>query len=91
MWMAKKYAKFDVNFFDDERVRLIEALPNGDTYLIIYLKLEMHGQRTKEDIYLDDEEIARITNKDIQIVYRAMEALEKYGLIKSIYEDEVPK
>ena len=34
-----KWIKLATNIFDDEKIKIIETLPKGDTLLIIWLKL----------------------------------------------------
>lgn len=89
-----KWIKLSVNMFEDEKIRLIEALPEADTILIIWVKLLAQAGKTNASgyIYLNehipytDEMLATIFNRPIGTVRLALKTFEQFGMIE-ITED----
>lgn len=90
------WIKLKTDMFDNQKIRLIEALPEGDTILVIWIKLLTYAGRTNangfilinEDIALTIEEMAIIFNRQLNIVRLALEAFKRYGMI-SMHNDIV--
>jgi predicted phage replisome organizer len=90
-----KWIKLSVNMFEDEKIRLIEALPESDTILIIWVKLLAQAGKTNASgyIYLNehipytDEMLATIFNRPINIVRLALKTFEQFGMI-DVSEDK---
>lgn len=90
-----KWIKLSVNMFEDEKIRLIEALPESDTILIIWVKLLAQAGKTNASgyIYLNehipytDEMLATIFNRPINIVRLALKTFEQFGMI-DVTEDK---
>ena len=82
--------------FDNQKIKLIEALPEGDTILIIWIKLLTYAGRSNangfilinEDIALSIEEMAIVFSRPLNIVRLALEAFKRYGMI-TIQDDIV--
>jgi predicted phage replisome organizer len=85
-----KWIKLSVNMFEDEKIRLIEALPEADTILIIWVKLLAQAGKTNASgyIYLNehipytDEMLATIFNRPVGTVRLALKAFEQFGMIE---------
>jgi predicted phage replisome organizer len=85
-----KWIKLSVNMFEDEKIRLIEALPEADTILIIWVKLLAQAGKTNASgyIYLNehipytDEMLATIFNRPVGIVRLALRSFEQFGMIE---------
>ncbi|PZX07934.1 putative phage replisome organizer [Psychrobacillus insolitus] len=83
------WIKLKTDMFDNQKIRLIEALPEGDTILVIWIKLLTYAGRTNangfilinEDIALTVEEMAIIFNRQLNVVRLALEAFKRYGMI----------
>lgn len=90
-----KWIKLSVNMFEDEKIRLIEALPEADTILIIWVKLLAQAGKTNasgyiylnENIPYTDEMLATIFNRPINIVRLALKTFEQFGMIE-VTEDK---
>jgi predicted phage replisome organizer len=90
-----KWIKLSVNMFEDEKIRLIEALPESDTILIIWVKLLAQAGKTNASgyIYLNehipytDEMLATIFNRPINVVRLALKTFEQFGMI-DVTEDK---
>lgn len=82
--------------FDNQKIKLIEALPEGDTILVIWIKLLTYAGKTNangfilinEDIALTVEEMAIIFSRSLNVVRLALEAFKRYGMI-SMHDDIV--
>lgn len=89
-----KWIKLSVNMFEDEKIRLIETMPEADTILIIWVKLLAQAGKTNasgyiylsENIPYTDEMIATIFNRPIATVRLALKTLENFGMIE-IYDN----
>ena len=75
--------------FDNQKIRLIEALPEGDTILVIWIKLLTYAGKTNangfilinEDIALSVEEMAIVFSRPLNVVRLALQAFKRYGMI----------
>lgn len=85
-----KWIKLSVNMFQDEKIRLIESLPEADTILIIWVKLLAQAGKTNASgyIYLNeripytDEMLATIFNRPLSTVRLALKTFEQFGMIE---------
>lgn len=85
-----KWIKLALKMFDDEKIRLIEAMPEADTILIIWVKLLLLAGKTNDngDVYLNknisytDEMLATIFNRSLITVRLALETLTKFEMIE---------
>ena len=76
--------------FEDEKIRLIEKMPEADTILIIWVKLLSQAGKTNASgyIYLSetipytDEMLATIFNRPINTVRMALETFKQFGMIE---------
>lgn len=89
-----KWIKLSTHMFEDEKIRLIETMPEADTILIIWVKLLAQAGKTNasgfiylnENIPYTDEMLATIFNRPIATVRLALKTLERFGMIE-ITED----
>ena len=94
MSSSVKWIKLSTQMFEDEKIRLIESLPEADTILIIWVKLLAQAGKTNasgyiylaENIPFTDEMLATIFNRPLPTVRLALTTLEKFGMIE-INED----
>lgn len=85
-----KWIKLNTNMFEDEKIKLIEALPNADTILIIWVKLLAQAGKTNatgyiylsENIPYTDEMLATIFNRPITSVRLALNTFQQFGMIE---------
>jgi predicted phage replisome organizer len=85
-----KWIKLSVNMFEDEKVRLIESLPEADTLLILWIKLLAQAGKTNasgyiylnENIPYTDEMLSTIFNRPIGTVRLALKTFEQFGMIE---------
>ncbi|HBS60915.1 MAG TPA: hypothetical protein DEA44_16835 [Firmicutes bacterium] len=102
--MDKKYywLKLKKDFFKRHDIQIIEAMPNGKDYVLLYLKLLVEsvdhegGLRFSDTIPYSDQMIATITNTNIDIVRSAMKVFVELQLIeilddRTIYMAEIEK
>lgn len=87
-----KWIKIYTNIFDNRKIKQIETLPDGDTILVIWLKLlTLAGNIndsglvyfTKEIPYTDDM-LATQFNKPLATVKMALSVFESYGMIEIV-------
>lgn len=85
-----KWIKLSVSMFEDEKIRLIESLPEADTILIVWVKLLAQAGKTNasgyiylnENIPFTDEMLATIFNRPIGTVRLALNTFEQFGMIE---------
>lgn len=85
-----KWIKLSTNMFQDEKIKLIEALPEADTILIIWVKLLVQAGKTNasgyiylnENIPFSDEMLATIFNRPIATVRLALRTFEQFEMIE---------
>lgn len=75
--------------FDDEKIKLVEQMPEADTILIIWVKLLAQAGKTNasgyiylsENIPFTDEMLSTIFSRPLQIVRLALNTLKQFGMI----------
>lgn len=85
-----KWIKLTTSMFDDEKIKLIESMPDKDTILIIWIKLLVQAGRSNasgyiyinESIPCTDEMLATLFNRPLDTVRLALEVFEKFGMIE---------
>ncbi|MYL56170.1 replisome organizer [Virgibacillus halodenitrificans] len=85
-----KWIKLSTNMFEDEKIRLIEQMPEADTILIIWIKLLSQAGKTNasgyiylsENIPYTDEMLATIFNRPLNTVRLALETFKSFGMIE---------
>ncbi|GIO18118.1 hypothetical protein J18TS1_12180 [Oceanobacillus oncorhynchi subsp. incaldanensis] len=84
-----KWIKLSTAMFEDEKIRLIERMPDADTILVIWVKLLAQAGRTNasgyiylsENIPYTDEMLATIFDRPLNTVRLALETFRKFGMI----------
>jgi len=92
IYLAKtvNWIKLSVTIFNDEKMRIIEGLPEGDAIIVIWLKLLTLAGRTNDRglIYLTEgipyteNQIALILNKPLPILQLALTTLRHFSMIQ---------
>ena len=85
-----KWIKITTNMFDDEKIRLIESMPDADAVLVIWIKLLVQAGRTNangyiflnENIPYTDEMMATIFNRPLNTVRLALKTFREFGMIE---------
>ena len=85
-----KWIKITTNMFDDEKIRLIESMPDADAVLVIWVKLLVQTGRTNangyiflnENIPYTDEMLATIFNRPLNTVRLALQTFKRFGMIE---------
>jgi predicted phage replisome organizer len=91
-----KWIKINTDIFDDEKIGVIEKMPEGDTMLIVWLKLltlagkkNDHGQiYFTQSIPYTIEMLADIFRRDSRLVSLALNTFVSFDMI-SIVEDRI--
>lgn len=87
---AVKWIKIVTDIFDDEKVRFIESMPNGDGILVIWFKLLCLAGKSNSFGYLmftsrlpyTDEMLASIFNRDIKEIKYAIELFQQLEMVE---------
>jgi len=95
--MAKKYywLKLKEGFFDTKPLKKLRKIAGGDTYTIIYLKLQLLSLSGEGMLYYegveDDfvEELALAIDEDVDNVKFTVMFLEKCGLLERVSDSEM--
>lgn len=90
------WIKIKTDMFDNEKIKLIERMPEGDTILIIWIKLLTYAGKANyngfimlsENIPMNIEEMAIIFNRPLEKVRYAIEVLQRYKMLE-VNEQEV--
>ncbi|PGE68209.1 phage replisome organizer N-terminal domain-containing protein [Bacillus toyonensis] len=84
-----KWIKLSTSMFEDEKIRLIESLPEADTLLIIWIKLLSQAGKTNasgyiflsENIPFTEEMLSTLFNRPIATVRLALQTFKQFGMI----------
>ncbi|MCQ6530533.1 phage replisome organizer N-terminal domain-containing protein [Bacillus mycoides] len=85
-----KWIKLTTDMFEDEKIRLIESMPEADTLLIIWIKLLAQAGRTNANGYIflnknipyTEDMLATIFNRPIAVVRLALQTFKQFGMIE---------
>lgn len=87
-----KWIKITTDVFDDTKIRMLEALPSGDSLIVIWFKILALCGKTNmggllmftEKMPYTDEMLASIFNRDIVLVKTALQTFEEFGMIETL-------
>lgn len=85
-----KWIKLSVNMFDDEKIKLIETMPEADTLLVIWLKLLAQAGRTNasgyiylsENIPYTDEMLSAVFHRPLSTIRLALKVFKDFGMVE---------
>lgn len=95
--MAEKkffWIKLSKAFFESKEVKKLRKLAGGDTYVIIYLKLQILSLENGGKLYYDGledsfaEELALIMDESVDNIQMTLAFMQKCGLIEQRADDE---
>ncbi len=84
-----RWIKISTNIFDDEKIKLIEKMPEGDTLLVIWFKLLVRAGLVNNNglIYLNenipytDEMLSIVFDKPLPTIRLALRTFQQFGMI----------
>lgn len=87
-----KWIKINIDMFDDEKIKIIQAMPEGDSLLVVWIKLITLAGKTNDGGYIyiaenmpyTEEMLSTIMNKPINTIRLA---LSTFLSLKMIEED----
>ena len=85
-----RWIKITTDMFDDEKIRLVEAMPDADTLLVIWVKLLCQAGKVNangyiflaEDIPFTDENLATIFNRPVNTIRLALTTFVNLRMIE---------
>lgn len=86
-----KWIKLTVDMFDDEKIKIIQSMPEGDALLIVWIKLLTLAGKTNDGGYIyisdgmpyTDEMLSVIINKPLNTIRLALDTFSKLGMIEN--------
>ncbi|AWZ48348.1 phage replisome organizer [Clostridiaceae bacterium 14S0207] len=93
-----KWIKITTNMFDDEKIKLIDAMPERDTIHYVWIRLLVQAGKTNANGYIflnehvpyTDEMLSTIFNRPLNSIRLALKTLSQFGMI-DIDEDNLIK
>lgn len=87
-----KWIKVTTDIFDDEKILLIESMPEADTLIVIWFKLlTLAGKQNNNGVFTirdsfpyTDEMFATIFRRPLNTVRMALDVFEKFGMVDII-------
>lgn len=87
-----KWIKIVTDLFDDEKILLIESLPEADSIIVIWFKLLcLAGKQNNSGVFLmnnripyTDEMLATIFRRKVNTVKLALKTFEEFGMIEIV-------
>lgn len=87
-----KWIKIATNIFDNKKIRIIEAMPEGDSILIVWFKILMLAGNVNDDGYVyftkdlayTDQMLSTLFNRPLPIIQLALSTFESFGMIEII-------
>ena len=89
---AVKWIKIVTDIFDDEKIQLIEAMPEADSIIVIWFKLLcMAGKQNNGGVFMlndkiafTDEMLSTIFRRPLNTVRLALSTFEQFGMVEII-------
>lgn len=86
-----KWIKITVDMFDDEKIKIIQSMPEGDSLLVVWIRLITLAGKTNDGGYIyisenmpyTDEMLSVIINKPLNIIRLALDTFDKLGMIEN--------
>lgn len=90
--VAVKWIKIVTDIFDDEKMLLIEALPESDAITVIWFKLLcLAGKQNNGGVFMmndripyTDEMLSTIFRKPLNTVRLALSTFEQFGMVEIV-------
>ena len=87
-----KWIKIVTDIFDDEKMLLIESLPDADSLIVIWFKLLcLAGKNNNNGVFLmndkipyTDEMFATIFRRNVNTVRLALQTFEQFGMVEIV-------
>lgn len=87
-----KWIKIVTDIFDDEKILLIESLPESDSIIVVWFKLlTLAGKQNNNGVFLmsnripyTEEMLATIFRRNINTVRLAIKTFEQFGMIEVV-------
>ncbi len=87
-----RWIKLDTGIFDSEKIRLIESMPDGDTLVVIWIKLlALAGKQgatgelmVAPHVPYTDEMLAISLNRSLTTVRLALDTFRRFGMISDV-------
>lgn len=88
------WIKLSVNLFDDEKIKLIRKMPEGNAILLIWIHLLCLAGKTNDGgavyigqhMYYTSEMLATVCDQSVSTIRLALQTFEKFGMV-SLKED----
>ena len=86
-----KWIKINVDMFDDEKIKIIQSMPEGDALLVVWIKLITLAGKTNDSGYVyiaenmpyTDEMLSVIMNKPLNTIRLALDTFIKLGMLEN--------
>lgn len=87
-----KWIKITTDIFDDEKILLIESMPDADAIIVIWFKLLcLAGKQNNSGVFLmngriayTDEMLATIFRRKVSTVRLALQTFENFGMVEIV-------
>lgn len=87
-----KWIKICTDIFDDEKILLIESLPEADSIIVIWFKLLcLAGKQNNSGVFMmnnkvayTDEMLSTIFRRKLPIIRLALDTFEQFGMIERV-------
>lgn len=83
----RKYLEIREDFFENDKIILLESEENGDKYVNLLLRLYLKSLKFEGDLMLDEdtpyteEMLSKITGYEKEFVHEAIDKYIKYGFM----------
>lgn len=90
--LEAKWIKITTDVFDDEKILLIESLPDADSIIVIWFKLlTLAGKQNNNGVFMlndkipyTDEMLATIFRRNVNTVRLALETFQSFGMVEVV-------
>ena len=89
-----KWIKLKVGMFNDDRIKVIQAMPEGDALIVIWIRMLILAGISNAEGYLmisenlphTEDMLATIFNKPLSVVRLALKTFETFGMVEACNE-----
>lgn len=85
-----KWIKLTTDMFDDEKIKIIQSMPEGDALLVVWIRLIMLAGKTNENGYVyisenipyTEDMLSTVFAKPVNIIRLALTTFQKFRMIE---------
>ena len=85
-----RWIKLRTEMFDDDKIKIIQAMPEGDSLIVIWIRMLILAEASNaegclmisDSLPYSEEMLATVFNKSLSVIRLAVKTFEAFGMVK---------